>query len=283
MHSGTLYIVATPIGNLEDISARALRVLREADLILAEDTRVSRKLLGHYGIATRVGSLHANNERARNAELLEMLTNGKRLALISDAGTPLISDPGFLLVRSARAKGIHVVPVPGPCAAIAALSASALPCDRFAFEGFLPSSSGGRRRALEALRHEARTMIFYEAPHRLSRTIDELTALFGPLRPAALARELSKLHETIISATLGELGAAIAGDADQCRGEMVLCVAGAENVESDVDAARRTAAILRRYLPVGRAAAATSELTGSSRKSVYEFLLSDPEESPHSP
>lgn len=280
MHSGTLYIVATPIGNLEDISARALRVLREADLILAEDTRVSRKLLGHYGIATPVGSLHANNEHARNGELLEMLINGKRLALISDAGTPLISDPGFLLVRSARAKGIHVVPVPGPCAAIAALSASALPCDRFAFEGFLPSSPGGRRRALEGLRHEARTMIFYEAPHRLTKTIDDLTALFGPLRPAALARELSKLHEIIVSATLAELSAAIARDADQCRGEIVLCVAGAENVEPNADAARRTAAILRRYLPVGRAAAATSELTGSSRKSVYTFLLSDPEEPP---
>jgi len=280
MHSGALYIVATPIGNLEDISARALRVLREADLILAEDTRVSRKLLGHYGIATPIKSLHANNERARNAELLEMLSDGKRLALISDAGTPLISDPGFLLVRSARAMGIQVVPVPGPCAAIAALSASALPCDRFVFEGFLPSSAGARRRALEALRHEVRTMIFFEAPHRLAKTIEDLAALLGPRRPAALARELSKLHEIILSATLTELSAAIARDADQCRGEIVLCVAGAQNVRPDVGTVRRTAAILRRYLPVGRAAAATSELTGSSRKNIYEFLLSAGEEPP---
>ncbi|MGQ0657036.1 MAG: 16S rRNA (cytidine(1402)-2'-O)-methyltransferase [Chromatiales bacterium] len=275
--TGTLYLVATPIGNLEDISARALRILREADLVLAEDTRVSTTLLRHFGISTPLAALHAHNERARSASYLEMLRAGKRIALISDAGTPLISDPGFLLVRSARSKGLSVVPVPGACAAVAAVSASGLPCDRFAFEGFLPPSEASRRRALQRLRGETRTMIFFEAPHRVAKTMVDLISAFGSGRKASLARELTKLHETIITATLGEIAAALAHDPNQSRGEIVLCVGGAARDEPDMEEGRCAAAVLYRYLSAGQAAAAAAEITGVSRKRLYESLSKSPD------
>jgi len=195
--AGTLYVVATPIGNLEDISARALRVLGEVALIAAEDTRHSARLMSHFGIATPLAACHEHNERDEGGRFLERLQAGDDIALIADAGTPLISDPGYHLVRQARAAGIRVVPVPGACALIAALSAAGLPSDRFIFEGFLPAKAGGRRARLELLKEEPRTLIFYEAPHRILECVDDLEAIFGADRPAVLCRELTKTFETL--------------------------------------------------------------------------------------
>jgi len=272
---GTLYVVATPIGNLEDISARAIRILGDVDVVLAEDTRTGRYLLRHFGIATRLSALHAHNEHRRNHEYLEMLEAGKTIALISEAGTPLISDPGFTLVGAAQSRRIRVVPVPGACAAIAALSVSGLPCHRFVFEGFLPTATASRRRTLEALLNEARTMVFFEAPHRIAETMADLVTVFGPARRACFARELTKLHETILNATLEEIATAVADDPNQRRGEIVLCVQGTERSEPEVDKALRIAAILRRYLPPGQAAAAASEITGVRRKDLYPAPLAE--------
>ena len=203
---GTLYLVATPIGNLEDITLRALRVLREADLIACEDTRHTHKLLAHYEIAKRMVSYHEHNERERAAELVSLLEKGASVALVSDAGTPVISDPGHRLVTACIERGIPVVPVPGPSAAVAALGAAGLASDEFLFLGFLPARSGERRRALEGLRAEARTMVFYEAPHRLADTLADAAEVLGA-RPAVVARELTKVHEEFARGTLAELAA----------------------------------------------------------------------------
>jgi 16S rRNA (cytidine1402-2'-O)-methyltransferase len=277
--AGRLWVVATPIGNREDLSPRAQAVLRMCDLIAAEDTRHSMALLMHYGIAARVIALHEHNERAVGDELVRRLREGATIALISDAGTPLISDPGFRLVRAARAAGIAVSPVPGPCAAIAALSVAGLPSDRFVFEGFLPARAAARRARLQALRGESRTLILYEASHRIAETLEDCRAVLGDERRAVLARELTKLYETVLDGTLAELAARLAADADQRRGEFVLLIAGIEEDDAAARLAegRRVFELLRRELPPGRAAKLASEISGAPRKALYAERESPPE------
>ena len=273
---GTLYVVATPIGNLDDISARALRVLREVALIAAEDTRHSQRLLQHFGIGTPLAACHEHNERDQGGRFIGRLLAGEDVALISDAGTPLISDPGFHLVRSARAAGIAVVPVPGACALIAALSAAGLPSDRFIFEGFLPAKAVGRRQRLEALREEPRTLIFYEAPHRLLESVEDMLAVFGPERPALLARELTKTFETLKGLPLAELREFIAADSNQQRGECVLLVGGwqAREGEEAISAeSLRVLDLLLAEMPVKRAAALAAEITGVRKNLLYQAAL----------
>lgn len=274
--SGTLYVVATPIGNLEDIGARALRVLREVALIAAEDTRHSARLLQHFGIATPLVACHEHNERDQGGRLVGRLLAGEDLALISDAGTPLISDPGYHLVRNARAAGVRVVPVPGACALIAALSAAGLASDRFIFEGFLPARAAGRRQRLQALVEEPRTLIFYEAPHRLLECLADLRELFGAERPAVLGRELTKTFETIKGAPLGELHDWVAADSNQQRGECVLLVEGwqAPEGEDTLSAeALRVLDLLLAELPLKRAAALAAEITGVRKNLLYQQAL----------
>ena len=273
---GTLYVVATPIGNLEDISARALRVLREVALIAAEDTRHSARLLQHFGINTPLAACHEHNEREQGSRLVQRLLAGADLALISDAGTPLISDPGYHLVRNARAAGVRVVPVPGACALIAALSASGLASDRFVFEGFLPARATARRQRLQALLEEPRTLILYEAPHRLLECLADLSELFGVERPAVLARELSKTFETIKGAPLGELHDWVAADSNQQRGECVLLVEGwqaPEGEEALSAEALRVLDLLLAELPLKRAAALAAEITGVRKNLLYQQAL----------
>lgn len=270
--AGKLFVVATPIGNLADLSARAREILSGVDLIAAEDTRHSAALLAQFGITTRTLALHEHNEREKSAELVQRLREGAQIALISDAGTPLVSDPGFRLVRAAREAGIAVSPVPGACASIAALSAAGLPSDRFVFEGFLPAKSAARCAHLQTLVGEARTLIFYESSHRIEECLRDCAGVFGGERHAVLARELTKLYETILDGTLAQLSARVASDADQRRGEFVLLVAGADAGE---DAAklvegRRVFEILRRELPPSRAAKLAAEISGAPRKALYD-------------
>jgi 16S rRNA (cytidine1402-2'-O)-methyltransferase len=274
--AGKLWVVATPIGNLADLSARAREVLGAVDLIAAEDTRHSAALLQHFGIATRSVALHEHNEREKSDELVQRMRGGTQVALISDAGTPLVSDPGFRLVRAAREAGIAVAPVPGACAAIAALSVAGLPSDRFVFEGFLPAKATARRAHLQALVAEARTLIFHESSHRIAECLRDCADVFGGGRRAVLARELTKVYETILDGTLAELVERVDADADQQRGEFVLLVAGADG---DADAAklaagRRVFDILRRELPPSRAAKLAAEISGASRKMLYDAVES---------
>jgi 16S rRNA (cytidine1402-2'-O)-methyltransferase len=269
---GKLFVVATPIGNLADLSARAREILSGVDLIAAEDTRHSAALLAQFGIATPTLALHEHNEREKSAALVQRLREGAQIALISDAGTPLVSDPGYRLVRAAREAGIAVSPVPGACAAIAALSAAGLPSDRFVFEGFLPAKSAARRAQLQTLAAETRTVIFYESSHRIEECLHDCAEVFGGGRHGVLARELTKLYETILDGTLAQLSARVASDADQRRGEFVLLVAGADVSE---DAAklvegRRVFEILRRELPPSRAAKLAAEISGAPRKALYD-------------
>lgn len=274
--AGTLYVVATPIGNLQDIGARALQVLEQVDLIAAEDTRHSARLLEHFSIRTPMVACHDHNERSGSQALVQRLLSGDSLALISDAGTPLISDPGFHLVRQARAAGIQVVPVPGACAAIAALSAAGLPSDRFVFEGFLPAKSGPRNARLQELAGEARTLIFYEAPHRVLDSVMAMAAVLGAERQAVLARELTKTFETIKDASLGELASWIAADSNQQRGECVLLVAGIdEKAERDsIDPeSQRVLLMLVAELPLKKAAALTAQITGARKNLLYQWGL----------
>jgi len=224
--AGRLYVVATPIGNLGDLSARAREILGACGLVAAEDTRHTGSLLKAFGIDKPLVSLHEHNEAQRGPELVERMRGGASIALVSDAGTPAISDPGFELVRAAAAAGIEVIAVPGPCAAVAALSIAAQPTDRFCFEGFLPARGAARRGRLETLKSEQRTLVFYESPHRVAETLADCAAAFGAGRPATVAREITKLHETTYRGSLGEL-AARAADADFARGEIVLVVGGA--------------------------------------------------------
>jgi len=275
---GCLYIVATPIGNLGDISARALEILGSVDVIAAEDTRHTRRLLQHFAIGTPLLSLHEFNERERHQKLIERVTAGERIALVSDAGTPLISDPGFVLVRAARHQGLSVVPVPGPCAIVAALSAAGLPTDRFTFEGFLPGKRKARRDALEALRSEHRTLVFYESPHRIAGTLAEAAAVFGAGRQAVLARELTKTFETFLSGGLGELVAALEADSNAGRGEIVLMVAGASGSRDETGEGQavdqdRLLRILQREVGVKRAARLAAEITGLPRNRLYQRAL----------
>jgi len=273
---GKLYVVATPIGNLDDISPRALRTLREVALIAAEDTRHSIRLLQHFGITTALAACHDHNEREQGGRFVARLLAGDDLALISDAGTPLISDPGYHLVRQVRAAGIEVVPVPGPSALIAALSAAGLPSDRFIFEGFLPAKAAARRGRLELLKEEPRTLIFYEAPHRVLESVQDMASLFGKDRHAVLARELTKTFETLKGAPLGELAEWIAADSNQQRGECVLLVTGWQAPEGE-DAisgeALRVLDLLLGELPVKRAAALAAEITGVRKNLLYQAAL----------
>jgi len=268
---GKLFVVATPIGNLDDLTPRARATLAQADLIAAEDTRHSAALLRHHGIATRCIALHEHNEREASAELVRQLQAGKSIALISDAGTPLISDPGYRFVRAAREAGVTVSPIPGACAAIAALSAAGLPSDRFVFEGFLPAKSAARRAQLQTLRGEARTLIFYESSHRIVEALADLAAEFGGAREAVVARELTKQFETVLDGTLAELAARVAADPDQQRGEFVVLVKGADDDDAETKLAegQRVYQILSAELPPSRAAKLAAEITGAPRKVLY--------------
>ena len=268
--TGTLFVVATPIGNLGDISPRALDTLRSVAGICAEDTRRSGQLLSHFGISTPLLALHEHNEDAIAARIVVRLQAGESLALVSDAGTPLVSDPGFRLVQAARAAGVKVSPVPGASALIAALSVAGLPSDRFAFEGFLPAKSNARRERLQALAAETRTLIFYESSHRIEDALADMVQVFGGQRRAVLARELTKLFETVLDGTLAQLQARVEVDADQRKGEFVLLVHG---VEDDADAriieGRRLYARLSQHLPPSTAAKLAAELSGAPRKALY--------------
>ncbi|MGY8830453.1 MAG: 16S rRNA (cytidine(1402)-2'-O)-methyltransferase [Pseudomonadales bacterium] len=273
---GSLYVVATPIGNLDDISARALTILRSVALIAAEDTRHSARLMQHFGIGTPLAACHEHNERDQGGRFLARLLAGDDVALISDAGTPLISDPGYHLVRQARAAGIAVVPVPGACALIAALSAAGLPSDRFIFEGFLPAKAAGRRARLEQVKEEPRTLIFYEAPHRILECLQDMQLVFGDERPALLARELTKTFETLKGMPLAELAAWVAADSNQQRGECVVLVAGwqAPEGEEAVSAeAMRVLNLLLAEMPLKRAAALAAEITGVRKNLLYQVAL----------
>lgn len=268
-----LYVVATPIGNLGDMVPRAVEMLQSAALIAAEDTRHSRRLLEHFGIRTRCVAYHDHSTPADLDALLAVLRRGESLALISDAGTPLVSDPGYRLVDAAWREGFAVVPVPGPCAAIAALSAAGLPTDRFVFEGFLPARSAARRARLAELAHEPRTLVFYEAPHRLLDTLDDLLAELGGERLVVLARELTKLHETIHRAPLAGLRDWVAADANQQRGECVLLVHGFEAPAGFDGEAERVLRTLLDELPLKQAAALAARLTGRKKNELYELAL----------
>lgn len=269
--SGRLWIVATPIGNLDDLSPRARAVLRDVRVVAAEDTRHSAPLLNLAGSRARTLALHEHNEREQAARIVEHLRAGEDVALISDAGTPLVSDPGFRLVRAAREAGCTVSPVPGPCAAIAALSAAGLPSDRFVFEGFLPAKASARRERLQVLAAESRTLIFYESSHRIVDSLADMIAAFGPARAAVLARELTKLFETFIAASLDQIATRVSADPNQQRGEFVLLIGGAEGDEADAQLAegRRVFSLLREELPPARAAKLAAAITGAPRKALY--------------
>lgn len=273
--AGTLFVVATPIGNLQDLTPRALQVLRDVSLIAAEDTRHSARLMQHFGIATPMTACHDHNEREKGLRLVERLLAGDDIALISDAGTPLISDPGFHLVRQAREAGVKVSPVPGACALIAALSAAGMPSDRFAFEGFLPAKAHGRQQRLQALLAEPRTWLVYEAPHRLLECLRDMQQVLGSQRRGLLARELTKTFETLHAAPLDELVAWVAADADQQRGECVLVVEGAPEPEADEVSAQalRVLDLLLAELPVKRAARLAADITGVRKNLLYQVAL----------
>lgn len=232
-HGGTLYLVATPIGNLEDITARALRTLREVDLVAAEDTRHTRRLLDHFGIAAKLVSLFEHNERARSGMLVERLKQGASVAIVTDAGSPGIADPGYPVVRAAVAEGLRVESIPGPSAVVAALQVSGLPTDAFAFVGFLPVKPGARRRALEELHERRETIVAFESPHRIERCLTDLEEVWGE-RPMALVRELTKVHEQVLRGSAREVRAALRED--QKRGEMVLVLGGRTRAERAADA-----------------------------------------------
>lgn len=272
--SGTLYVVATPIGNLDDLSARARQVLVRVQLIAAEDTRHSGKLLQLIGCDTPMLSLHEHNEQHRSVELLQRLRQGLDIALISDAGTPLISDPGYSLVSELVRQGIRVVPVPGACAAIAALSISGLPTGRFVFEGFLAAKPNKRRERLRELQREERTLVFYEAPHRCQETLQDMAAVLGATRRIAVCRELTKLHETSYYGDLAELVSLAKTNPDLSRGELVLVVEGAPHTDVSVapDAERLLNALLEE-LPASQAAKIAARLTGGTRADLYDMAL----------
>jgi 16S rRNA (cytidine1402-2'-O)-methyltransferase len=272
--AGVLYVVATPIGNLQDITARALDTLGRVALVAAEDTRHSRKLLAHYGIGTPLLALHEHNEREQTQSLLARLAAGEDVALISDAGTPLISDPGFYLVRAARAAGLQVVAVPGASACIAALSIAGLPTDRFVFEGFLPSKQVARAKRLQALQDESRTLVFYESSHRIVACLADMVASLGGERQAVLARELTKTFETSRGGSLQELHDWLLADDNQQRGEFVIMVHGRSSQPDSIDAAdRHVLEVLLQELPLKQAAALAAKITGLPRNRLYDYGL----------
>jgi 16S rRNA (cytidine1402-2'-O)-methyltransferase len=267
-------VVATPIGNLADVTQRALQVLAEVDLIAAEDTRHTRRLLSHYGIEARLWSSHEHNEAQRVPRILERLTAGESVALVSDAGTPLISDPGYPLVQAARARGVPVVPIPGANAAVCALSAAGLPSDRFLFLGFPPRAAARRMAWLSTLAGEPGTLVFYEAGNRAAATLADLRRALGAERRAVVARELTKRFETFLMGTLEELAERLASDPQQQQGELVLLVEGAQGIPAAAEAEEeRVLAILVAELPVRQAAALAARITGGKRNRLYRLAL----------
>ena len=272
--SAQLFVVATPIGHLDDISYRAIDVLKSVSLIAAEDTRTSAQLMKHFNISTPLTACHEHNESNKIDILVQKLLNGEDMALISDAGTPLISDPGFKLVRAAQANGIRVIPVPGACAAIAALSAVGLPSDRFSFQGFLASKQSQRLQQLEKLKDETQTLIFYEAPHRILDSVKDMAAVFGADRPVGFAREITKTFETIKKMALGELVEFIAADHHQQKGEIVLVVGGASE-EKDMEQEKLDQLLQRllQDLSVKAASQLAADLTGIKKKIAYQRAL----------
>ncbi len=272
---GTLFVIATPIGNLDDLSPRAKQALDEADLIAAEDTRHTGRLLSHFGIKTRQIALHEHNEDAVTESLIAELESGKSVALVSDAGTPLISDPGFRLLAAAHDHGIRVSPIPGASAAVSALSVAGLPTDRFCFEGFLPAKKPARRDRLETLHSESRTLVFFESVHRIAGTIDDMQQIFGCARRAFLGRELSKLHEQCVRATLADMKKMLDDGTIPARGEFVIVVEGSGKVQSDVHKINTNQLLieLSKALPGKQAAAITSKLTGRRKNDLYRILL----------
>jgi 16S rRNA (cytidine1402-2'-O)-methyltransferase len=271
---GVLYIVATPIGNLQDLSPRAIEVLRSVDLILAEDTRTSRHLLQAFGIPTPLRAYHDHNEQRIYPAAIARLQAGENIALISDAGTPLISDPGYRLIRAAHEAGLRLISVPGPCAVTAAVAVSGLACDRFTYEGFLPAKTTARRRRLEQLSQEQRTMVFFESPHRLIDSLMDMQAVFGAERRATVARELTKVHETIYSDTLQYILQWLQRDENQRKGEFVIVVEGQNKPAKAPDReAQRLLSVLLKSLPPSQAVAAASELGGGARNKLYRLAL----------
>lgn len=272
--SAQLFVVATPIGHLDDMSYRAIDVLKSVSLIAAEDTRTSAQLMKHFNISTPLTACHEHNESNKIDILIQKLLNGEDIALISDAGTPLISDPGFKLVRAAQANGIRVIPVPGACAAIAALSAVGLPSDRFSFQGFLASKQSQRLQQLEKLKDETQTLIFYEAPHRILDSVKDMAAVFGADRPVGFAREITKTFETIKKMALGELVEFIAADHHQQKGEIVLVVSGASE-EKDMEQEKLDQLLQRllQDLSVKAASQLAADLTGIKKKIAYQRAL----------
>jgi len=267
---GILYVVATPIGNLGDLSPRAREVLSEVAAICAEDTRHTRQMLTAFGLERPLLAVHEHNEAEVAGRLVERLRSGESLALVSDAGTPLVSDPGYRLVREVRAAGLKVSPLPGPCAAIAALSVAGIPSDRFCFEGFLPAKSAARRERLRLLGREARTLVFYESGHRIQESLADFIEVFGPEREAVLARELTKLFETVLGQTLGEVHKRVEADPDQRRGEFVLVLRGAsEDGSAALLEGRRLYEKLSKHLAPSQAAKLAAELSGAPRKALY--------------
>ncbi|MCQ9120573.1 16S rRNA (cytidine(1402)-2'-O)-methyltransferase [Rodentibacter pneumotropicus] len=274
--TGILYIVATPIGNLQDITQRALETFSQVDLIAAEDTRHSGLLLSHYGIKKPFFALHDHNEQEKASVLVEKLKQGVNIALISDAGTPLISDPGFHLVRQCREAEIRVVPLPGACAAITALCASGIASDRFCFEGFLPAKSKARKDRLENIVEEDRTLIFYESTHRILDTLVDMQEVLGQDRYVVLARELTKTWETIVGDTVKNLRQWLVEDPNRTKGEMVLIVEGKPKQENEAEFAPqaiKALTLLTQELPLKKAAAIVAELYGYKKNALYQFGL----------
>lgn len=277
-NQGVIYVVATAIGNLADITNRALHILANVAVIAAEDTRHSKRLLSHFNITTPCVALHEHNEQSAVKKLLNRVKNGDDIALISDAGTPLISDPGFHLISSAREQGIQTIPIPGACAAIAALSAAGLPSDRFVFEGFLPALAGPRIKRLETLRDEIRTLIFYEAPHRIQATIADMLTVFGPEREVVLARELTKIYETIYGNKLVEMVKWLGEDSNRTRGEFVILVHGASKVALDSQQLVTLSVMeilqqLLAELPLKQAVLLTAKITGARKNYLYDLAV----------
>lgn len=275
MEKGQLYVVATPIGNLGDITFRAIDVLKNVDLIAAEDTRHSGKLLSRYQIGTRMSALHEHNEQAATVKLIAMIEAGNKIALISDAGTPLISDPGYRLVCAAHEAGIQVLPIPGPCAAIAALSVAALPSDRFCFEGFLPAKSAARKTKLLSLIAEERTVLFYESPHRIMSSLADIQDVMGPDRRITVARELTKIFESVVVGSVADAIDFLDQNSERQQGEFVLIIEGAEPVLAETISlnSEQVLKTLLKELPTKKAAAVASELTGVSKNVLYQLAL----------
>ncbi|WP_374486491.1 16S rRNA (cytidine(1402)-2'-O)-methyltransferase [Zoogloea sp.] len=271
--TSSLYVVATPLGNLQDMSLRALAVLKAVDAVAAEDTRHSQRLLDAFDIRTRLVALHEHNEQEAAGLVIRMLEEGKQVALITDAGTPAVSDPGARAVARVQDAGFPVVPVPGACAAIAALSASGLADGHFHFHGFLPTKSAARKSALDALRGVPGTLVFYEAPHRIAETLDDLAATLEPTRQIVVARELTKMFEQIVRMPLADAPAWLAADANRARGEFVLLVSAAPASEGLSPEAERVLGLLLAELPVKQAAKLAAAITGASKNALYERAL----------